>query len=195
MVVQYSYGRYTHSCIRVWQKKKTRQNDKFKKGPSFSKITAQTERLIFPQQSKIIESDNSQMRCKCYTRYKSNPIYQISQINCKLRNQTIIGNFDFAYFSQKIIQFHRDCRHLCKMGLLSGSIEWSTTHTGPFLVSASEPTLNGTLPHLYIYICVKRNIHEQKHILPNGHCLLAILYTLGNARAETGLQYTANKKR
>ena len=24
--------------------------------------------------------DNSQMGCKCYTRYKSNPIYQIGQI-------------------------------------------------------------------------------------------------------------------
>ena len=41
------------------------------------------------------------MHYKCYTRCKSNPIYKIGQIKGKHRNPTIIGNFDFAYFSRE----------------------------------------------------------------------------------------------
>ena len=37
----------------------------------------------------------------CYTRYKSNPIYQIDWINGKNWNPTIIGNSGFVYFSQE----------------------------------------------------------------------------------------------
>ena len=38
------------------------------------------------------------MRCKCYTRSKSNPIYKIGQIKAKHRNPAIIGNSGFVYF-------------------------------------------------------------------------------------------------
>ena len=95
--LKWSYGRYAHSGIRV--RPKTRKNDKFEKGLFLSKGKAQAERLILLTRHKIDEIDNSQMQCKCYTRYKSNPIYQISQINCKTPNPTILGNFDFWFLS------------------------------------------------------------------------------------------------
>ena len=42
------------------------------------------------------------MRCKCYTRYESNPIYQVRQRKGTNRNPPIVGKFDFVYFSQEL---------------------------------------------------------------------------------------------
>ena len=69
------YGLYAHSGIRV--QLKTKKIDKFEKGLHLPKIAAQSQRLFFPRMLKIIEIDNSEMRCKCYTRYKSNADTQI----------------------------------------------------------------------------------------------------------------------
>ena len=87
-----------------WYKGSAENNEKcqVQKKASFSQnIAALAQRLIFPNASKINEIDNSQMHCKCYTRYKSNPMYQLRKIENTNRNPTIIGNFDFAYFREK----------------------------------------------------------------------------------------------
>ena len=53
------------------------KNDKFKKG-FFLKNNSPGLKADFSQLvKKTGEIDNSQMQCKCYTRYKSNPIYKI----------------------------------------------------------------------------------------------------------------------
>ena len=54
-----------------------KENAKSEKGIYLSKVAAQTRRLISQEMSNNVGIDNSQMRCKCYTRYKSKPIYQI----------------------------------------------------------------------------------------------------------------------
>ena len=76
------------------------------KNTFFSKITAQASRLIFPTRQKNYEFDNSQMHCNCYTRYKSPPIFQISEIIVKTEIRLLLGvpisrNFHviFIYFS------------------------------------------------------------------------------------------------
>ena len=65
--------------IRTFWYKCSAKNEKITRSNKrlcFSNITTQAQRLIFPQQvKKIYEIDISQIRCKCYTRYKSDPIY------------------------------------------------------------------------------------------------------------------------
>ena len=72
---------------------------------TFPKNSLRTWAAIFAKRSKNHKIDNSQMGCKCYTRYKSNPLYKNSKINCRNRNPTIIGNSGFAYFPCIFIVF------------------------------------------------------------------------------------------
>ena len=73
---KWSYGQYTHYGIRV--QPKTTNNDKFEKRSLSLKNSSLDLKAVFSQQvNKVDEIDNSQMRCKFYTRYKSNADEQI----------------------------------------------------------------------------------------------------------------------
>ena len=62
-----------------WYKGSTEHKGKWqvRKNALSLKSNSQDLKVDFPNKSKNDEIDNSEMRCKCYTRYKSNPIYQI----------------------------------------------------------------------------------------------------------------------
>ena len=46
---------------------------------------------MFPKGQKNNEIDNSQMRSECYSRYKSDPIYQIGAYMVKSKIQALLG--------------------------------------------------------------------------------------------------------
>ena len=68
---KWSDGQYAHSGIRV--RSKLRKSDKFEKRTLFLKNNTPDLKADSPQHiKKHNKIDNSQMRCKCHTRYKSN---------------------------------------------------------------------------------------------------------------------------
>ena len=53
------------------------KKDEFEKTLYSEKIIVRMKKRFFTKGSTNDEIENSQMGCECYTRYKSNPIYQI----------------------------------------------------------------------------------------------------------------------
>ena len=104
---KWSYGRYTHSGTRVLRK--VRENVKFEKRPLYRKNDSSDYKNTFPTKGQRINEFHFWHMCfKWYTRYKSNPIYQIGQINGNKRNPVIIGNSGFAYFRILFVNWSED---------------------------------------------------------------------------------------
>ena len=98
------------SICTFWYKGLAENKEKLQvreKGPSSQKWQQRLKGCISPEGYKNKKIDNSQMHCKCYTRYKSNPIYTICSINGKIKNPPVTGNSDFSYFRRNSVYFTR----------------------------------------------------------------------------------------